>query len=1095
MKRKFKITAKMVKRTVLLVLLVAVVGLLVYLTIDSFDKDIVSSNSSIPVECKISGEYKKYVYSKGDTPVYPTGVKAEATLNQAETDLKNSTNGTDEYTGKSGSFTDPDGVNYNFVYSGEEGSLIYDVDVPQAGFYNILVKYVAMDEKMNGDTTHTWEASGGADMEREFKVNGEVPFDDLSVITFTRSWHDGGKVKTDLNGNEIKPSQVELQQAREDYVKDSIGYITEPYLVYFEAGANKIEINSIRENMGIIGLWVTSKESHITYEEYKASNPGNVITGSKTIKIEGESSTARSTSTIYAVSDKTSLYTTTTNEEGESKNASPLKQILNTIGGNKWTLPGSWITWEFEVEETGLYEISMRCKQNVSRGLFSTRKLYIDGKVPFSEAQNCKYVYQSDYSVVTLGANDDTPYLFYFEAGKKHTITLECTLGDYASLISDVQDVIDRLNSVYRGIIKRTGISPDPYINYFAKEEGQAFIKESQQTFRECTETLTRVSNEITAISGEKSSEASSLETMVVQLEQFIKSYRKIQKSLSDFSTNIASLGTWILNVSQQALTIDFIEVHTSDYTPKRANPNLFTKTWFTIKGFVGSFFTDYESVGLTSGNQDDEEVEVWLLTSESTGREQANAISSMIYEAKNDAENNVNNPLHGINVKLKCVSAGVLLTATLANRGPDVAINVANGTPVNYALRGAIHDLTKYIEQDKAEAASKGTKAVIDRFANSSLTPYKYTKSTYQAAATKEEGLVTGTYALPYTQSYLVMFYRTDMFEEYGWTVPETWDQVLQLIPELQIMNFQFYLPLNQAGATSVVNQIFASYLYQHVQDTTQAFYRSIPYQTSEGYWQEYIESNFDSEDAMKAFEFWCSFYTDFSFPLAASFVNRFRTGETPIGIAGFDMYNTLAVSAPEIKGKWKFALLPGTEVTKTINGNEKTFIDHTGATSGTCLVMMEQPSSLSEAEKEAKYDASWKFMDWFTSADTQVGFAREIEAILGSAARLNTANVEAFDRLAWTKDDLEVLDKQREGVHTDDEEWTGTVGVPEVPGGYYTGRNLENAFRFVVNNNENPRQTLTDYILSINNEINRKRDEFNLGTIADYKKSANKN
>ena len=292
----------------------------------------------------------------------------------------------------------------------------------------------------------------------------------------------------------------------------------------------------------------------------------------------------------------------------------------------------------------------------------------------------------------------------------------------------------------------------------------------------------------------------------------------------------------------------------------------------------------------------------------------------------------------------------------------------------------------------------------------------------------------------------------------------------------------------------TSVVNQIFASYLYQHVDDTTQAFYRSIPYQTTEGYWQQYIESNFDSEDAMKAFEFWCSFYTDFSFPLAASFVNRFRTGETPIGIAGFDMYNTLAVSAPEIKGKWKFALLPGTEVTKTINGNEKTFIDHTGATSGTCLVMMEQPAYLSEAEKEAKYDASWKFMDWFTSADTQVGFAREIEAILGSAARLNTANVEAFDRLAWTKEDLEVLDKQREGVHTDDEEWTGTVGVPEVPGGYYTGRNLENAFRYVVNNNENPRQTLTDYILSINNEINRKRDEFNLGTIADYKKTANK-
>ena len=58
MKRKIKITAKMVKRVVLLVLLVAVVGLLVKLTIDSFDKDIVSSNSSIPVESKIAGDIK-----------------------------------------------------------------------------------------------------------------------------------------------------------------------------------------------------------------------------------------------------------------------------------------------------------------------------------------------------------------------------------------------------------------------------------------------------------------------------------------------------------------------------------------------------------------------------------------------------------------------------------------------------------------------------------------------------------------------------------------------------------------------------------------------------------------------------------------------------------------------------------------------------------------------------------------------------------------------------------------------------------------------------------------------------------------------------
>ena len=69
-----------------------------------------------------------------------------------------------------------------------------------------------------------------------------------------------------------------------------------------------------------------------------------------------------------------------------------------------------------------------------------------------------------------------------------------------------------------------------------------------------------------------------------------------------------------------------------------RANPNIFVGSWFSIRGFVGSFFFDYESVGMTAGTEGWDDVEVWLLTSESTGREQANAISSMIYEAQNEA-------------------------------------------------------------------------------------------------------------------------------------------------------------------------------------------------------------------------------------------------------------------------------------------------------------------------------------------------------------------------------------------------------------------------------------------------------------------------
>lgn len=974
--------------------------------------------------------------------------------------------------------------NTEYVYSAKDGIVVYTVNVTTPGYYNILLDYLpyTSTKEMNASNAGIDEVSGGAAIERIFYIDGKILFNDLKNISFVRSWSDGGEKFIDATGNEIKPKQIEKPERIQQYVRDSVGYVTEPYLVYFTEGTHTIEIESVRENMGIANVYLTSKEAYKSYEEYANDYKDQPkIDGKIAYNIQGEggesqylengqvagtfnTSVTRSSSTIYGVSDRTSAYNSVI-KEGQEIEASPVKIVLNTIGGSKWSSPGDWIKWTVNVKETGLYQISLRAKQNVSRGLFSSRKLSIDGAVPFAEAMNCKFVYDSNWSIVTLGGENDEKYYFYLEEGT-HTISLEVTLGDYATQIARIQAVIDDLNGLYRKIIQRTGISPDPYMDYFKNSSGQKLIEEAKVIFGESVATLNDVSAKITEISGEKSSETASLETMAIQLEQFISDYRKIQKNLNNFSTNISSLGTWILNVSQQALSIDYLIVHSEDYELPRANPNFFGGLWFGVKGFVGSFFFDYESVGLTKENAGWETIDVWLCTSESQGREQANAISAMISEACEDPTSKI----YGINVKLKVVSADVLLTATLSGKGPDVAINVGNGTPVNYALRGAVQDLSVYtrdaideyfkdklVDGNKIESfqeLAQDEKLTLDggsrRFQHSALTPYMFND---------------GYYALPYTQSYLVLFYRTDMFAEYGWEIPQTWSDVIQLIPELQINNFQFYLPLNTAGAVSVVNQIFASYLYQHVDDIYQAFYRT----SINEFGEEYIESNFDSVEAQEAFEFWCSFYTEYSFPMAASFVNRFRSGETPIGIAGYDIYNTLAVSAPEIRGKWNFALLPGTEEVDE-NGNK--YIDHQGAASGMSLIMMKD-GSMGNKVDELNFEA-WAFMDWFTSADTQVSYAREIEAILGAAARHNTANVEAFTRLAWTEEEKEVLMEQ----------WVQTVGVPEVAGGYYTGRNLENAFREVVNNNFNPRQILSDYILTINSEIDRKRAEFGLAT-----------
>ena len=180
------------------------------------------------------------------------------------------------------------------------------------------------------------------------------------------------------------------------------------------------------------------------------------------------------------------------------------------------------------------------------------------------------------------------------------------------------------------------------------------------------------------------------------------------------------------------------------------------------------------------------------------------------------------------------------------------------------------------------------------------------------------------------------------------------------------------------------------------------------------------------------------------------------------PIGITNFTVYNTLVVSAPEIKGLWDFTLVPGTE---TVDANGKKDIDRSAFISGSATMMI-------KTEDQKLREDSWEFMKWWADADTQVRFGREIEALLGSSARYATANMEAFGQLAWSAKDIEVLTEQL----------NYTVGIREVPGGYYTGRHIANAVRKVINEQTDPRETILDYSITIDEEITKKRSEFGL-------------
>ena len=220
--------------------------------------------------------------------------------------------------------------------------------------------------------------------------------------------------------------------------------------------------------------------------------------------------------------------------------------------------------------------------------------------------------------------------------------------------------------------------------------------------------------------------------------------------------------------------------------------------------------------------------------------------------------------------------------------------------------------------------------------------------------------------------------------------------------------------------------------------------------------------KTNLKSNECLNSFVEFTEMFTLYDLPITYDFPNRFRSGEMPCGIQDYTMYNQLTVFAPEIKGLWKFIPIPGKQKS---DGTIENISVGTGM----------NDMILTTSKKQ---DLGWEFLKWWTSADIQSKFAKEMETVLGPAAKQPTANMEALTGMTWNSTEAQSLQKQLEYVKA----------IPEVPGGYYLSRVLNFAVNRVYNSSgtqnmaENPVEVLSDYVDELNNELKRKREEFGI-------------
>ncbi len=889
------------------------------------------------------------------------------------------------------------------VDTGDMGSVTWKFTAPETGFYNLEVGYLAL-------------AGTTSDIQRRVLIDGEAPYEALTQIVFKRIWRDEDiRLKND---NEIRPNADEVFQNQSVYLEDYDRRSGAPLIFYLTAGEHTLTFDAVKEPMEVLSLTFKAAPKAEAYEtvlaQWEADNhyfSGEAIVcqAERRTVVEGAEGTALSVpNDTWDILKSSPAITVQKNYSDAALVPYHAWHILYpTIGASNWAQPGDALTWQIIAPEDGLYALTFKGRQT-SRGVTSYRRLSINGEVPFAEAEVIGFGYSGTMQNYTLANEQGEPYYVYLHAGT-NDIKLECVLGGIGGVLSEVEEALRNLNALYLATIQITGNVPSQFIDYEIAKKVPTFVDTMQQE----SDRLFALVDQMVQITGEKGENTAMLEKMAIQAQGLAKDPEDIVKELSQLKNNISALGTWIVNISTMPLELDSLILH-RDPAIQPCNLPAPTETWLQglvadFQRFWATFFHSTSSVvSDDSGEKKAASIKVWMA---SAGREQAQIIQNMIDETFS--------PNTDIAVKLQLIPMDVVLRAALAGNGPDVVIGLNQTTAQDFAMRGATVKLSDYA--DYAE--------YVSRYGEGVLRATKYGEDAY---------------GIPEQVSFQMLFYREDVLEDLGLTVPKTWTEVMEIIPVLNRENYLFYMPSTRV-ATGL--NVFQAMVYQNEGEIY------------EGTGMDYgISSALHEDAAMEAFKWFTDLFTVHGLEVQADFSNRFRTGEMPVGVTDYTTYCTLEIFAPEIKGLWSFSAFPGS-------------VKEDGTLDNTYVCDTVQTVIMNGAKNK---DAAWEFVKWWNGTEQQLSYATTLEAIMGAAARYPAADPNVIRNLPWSNTEAQQLLAQYEML----------TSMPAVPGYYMNTRMISYAFEDVVADLANPRETLYLNIRDIDKELTKKRAEFGLNT-----------
>lgn len=823
-------------------------------------------------------------------------------------------------------------------------------------------------------------------VEMGMKIDGGYPFYEARSMKFETTWVSDG-VDVDRYGNEIVSLPDKLIRWEHKEVMDASYRYSDPLPVELTEGVHKLELN-IQEGTLLLGN--ISLEAPGDVAEYAGSTKAE---GNALITIEAEDFYQRNDSSIHAIG-----------EYGSS--LSPLSAtttVLNIIDEDSFNEAGQTVSYQFHVDNAGYYYIGMNYRQSEKNDFPVFVDWKIDGEIPNSAFKSYQVEAANKFRTVTLTDDNDDKLSVYLEPGD-HTISLTISADNLRYALEAVDEIMSGISDLSLEVTKVAGTNKDKYRDLKLTR----YIPDVQDRLLGWVDELYSLAEQaqpyVNAKSPDKVAAFSYLLIAANQLKSLAEKPNELVYRVDELSTSVNSINTQIANfvdlINDNDLSIDRIYIY-QDGARLPKGQNIFQSIGTSLKRFGYSFMGQSYS----ASNTDESHIQVWV----NRPRTYVEIMQKMIDEKFT--------PETGIEVDLSIMTdAQKLILSNASGDTPDIATGINYSIPFDLAIRGSLVDLSKF----------DNYKEVFGRYSEGLLVP---------------SVVGDGLYSLPETMNFYVMFYRTDILSKLGLSVPNTMDELIAMLPDLQMRGLNVYYPTaamlvmrNFHGTTPIIYQMDGA-LYGNTA----------------------LDILVDSEATVEGFTELTELFTLYDLPVdVPNFYQHFRNGDLPIGIADFNSYNLILNAAPEIANSWSIALVPGIEAEET--GEVKRYMS--GGAESTVMFS-------SDDEREQK---AWQFMEWWSRADIQAEFGQRLQILYGDEYIWPTANLEAFERLPYPTSDKDIILTQAQYI----------LETPRLLGSYMMERELSNAFNDVVVNGDTVRSRIDEVAKTVLRETERKLEEF---------------